>query len=80
MKERQSLAHVGWECKYHLVFVAKYRRKVLYGRTRQQIGKILQQLCRQKEWRFSKDMRCLTRPYDIEDFPEVQCCDGCQGT
>ncbi len=37
-----------WECKYHLVFVPKYRRKVLYGRTRRQIGKILRQLCRQK--------------------------------
>jgi len=48
MKEWQSLAHVRWECKYHLVFVPKYRRKVLYGRTRPQIGRILQQLCRQK--------------------------------
>ncbi len=48
MKEWQSLAHVRWECKYHLVFVPKYRRKVLYGRMRRQIGKILQQLCRQK--------------------------------
>ncbi len=46
MKEWQSLAHVRWEGKYHLVFVPKYRRKVLYGRTRRQIGKILQQLCR----------------------------------
>ena len=48
MKEWQSLAHVRWECKYHVVFVPKYRKKVIYGRTRKQIGRILRQLCRQK--------------------------------
>ena len=48
MKEWQSLAHVRWECKYHLVFVPKYRKKVMYGRTRKQIGTILRQLCWQK--------------------------------
>ena len=48
MKEWQSLAHVRWECKYHVVFVPKYRKKVMYGRTRKVLGKILRQLCRQK--------------------------------
>ncbi len=48
MKEWQNLAHVRWECKYHIVFVPKYRKKVLYGRTRKQMGQILRQLCRQK--------------------------------
>ncbi len=48
MKAWQSLAHVSWECKYHLVFVPKYRKKVLSGRTRRQLGHILRQLCRQK--------------------------------
>ena len=48
MKEWQSSAHVKWECKYHIVIVPKYRRKVLFGKTRKQIGKILRQLCRQK--------------------------------
>ena len=48
MKEWQSLAHVRWECKYHIVFVPKYRKKVLYGLTRRQVGQILRQLCRQK--------------------------------
>ena len=49
MQEYQSLSHVRWECKYHIVFVPKYRKKVLYGRTRQRIGRIFHQLCRQKE-------------------------------
>ena len=48
MKQWQSLAHVRWECKYHVVFVPKYRRKVMFGRRRKQVGTILRQLCRQK--------------------------------
>ena len=49
MHEWQSLSHVKWECKYHVVFVPKYRRKVLYGRLRGQVGAILRDLCVQKE-------------------------------
>ena len=48
MHEWQSLSHVRWECKYHVVFIPKYRRKVLYGQLRQRIGPILRELCRQK--------------------------------
>ena len=48
MKDWRSQAHVKWECKYHVVIVPKYRKKVLYGRVRRQIGKILRELCRQK--------------------------------
>ena len=49
MREGQSLAHVKWECKYHVVIVPKYRRKVLFGRVRKRLGNIFRQLCRQKE-------------------------------
>jgi putative transposase len=49
MKEWQSSAHVKWECKYHIVIVPKYRKKVMYGRTRKEIGKVIRQLCRQKD-------------------------------
>ena len=49
MKDCRSQAHVKWDCKYHVVILPKYRRKVLYGRLRQQIGGILRELCRQKE-------------------------------
>jgi len=48
MHEWQSLAHVKWECKYHVVFIPKYRRKVLYGKMRRAVGMILRELCRQK--------------------------------
>ena len=49
MKDWQSEAHVKWECKYHVVFVPKYRRKEFFGRFRPQIGRILRELCRQKD-------------------------------
>jgi putative transposase len=48
MHEWQSLSHVRWECKYHVVIIPKYRRKVLYGRLRRRIGLILWELCRQR--------------------------------
>jgi putative transposase len=49
MKDWQSQAHVRWDCKFHVVILPKYRQKVLYGKLRRRIGKILRDLCRQKE-------------------------------
>ena len=49
MHEWQSQSHVRWECKYQVVIIPKYRRKVFYGRLRHQIGPILGDLCRQRE-------------------------------
>ena len=43
-----SLSHTSWNCKYHIVFAPKYRRKVFYGNNRLEIGKILRELCRWK--------------------------------
>lgn len=48
MHEWESLSHVRWECKYHVVIVPKYRRKVIYGKLRRQVGAILRDLCRQR--------------------------------
>jgi len=48
MDEWQSLAHVRWECKYHVVIIPKYRHKVFYGKRRSGIGRILGELCRQR--------------------------------
>jgi putative transposase len=48
MHDFESLSHVRWECKYHVVFIPKYRQKVLYGKLRRGIGRILRQLCEQR--------------------------------
>ena len=48
MHDWESLSHVRWECKYHVVIIPKYRRKMLYGKLRAKIGSILRDLCKQK--------------------------------
>ena len=48
MHEWQSLSHVRWDCKYHVVIMPKFRRKVFDGKLRKQIGVILRELCRQR--------------------------------
>ena len=48
MDDIKSLAHTKWNCKYHVVFAPKYRRKVFYEEKRLEIGAILRELCRWK--------------------------------
>ena len=48
MDDVRSLAHTKWNCKYHVVFAPKYRRKVFYEEKRLEIGAILRELCRWK--------------------------------
>ena len=47
--DTNKLSHTAWECKYHIVFAPKYRRKVIYGNIREDIGKILRELCDRKQ-------------------------------
>lgn len=49
MKDTESLCHTRWECKYHVVWIPKCRRKVLYGELRKHLGEYFHELCRQKE-------------------------------
>jgi putative transposase len=46
--DKESLAHSAWNCKYHIVFAPKYRRQIVYGRLKADIGKILRLLCQRK--------------------------------
>jgi len=49
MQTYETLKHSTWECKYHIVFIPKYRKKVLYGQVRRELGPVLRELARQKE-------------------------------
>lgn len=51
MKEYQTLSHSVWECKYHIVFIPKYRQKRLYGEIRRELGDMFHKLSHQKECR-----------------------------
>ena len=48
MKDINSLSHSRWRCKYHIVFAPKYRRQVIYGKIKADVGKILRELCERK--------------------------------
>ena len=49
MSEYQTLAHTTWECKYHVVFIPKYRRKGLYKELRKDLGVVFKGLAQQRE-------------------------------
>src|SRR5215470_3203733 len=49
MKNTQSLAHTQWECKYHVVWIPKYRRKKLFVEIRRELGPVLRELAKHKE-------------------------------
>ena len=54
MDELRSLSHTKWDCKYHVVFIPKCRRKTLYGQLRQHLGEVFRNLARQKECRIEE--------------------------
>src|SRR6056297_2057099 len=49
MRQVSSLNHARWECRYHIVFIPKYRRKTLFGQIRRGLGEVFHRLARQKE-------------------------------
>ena len=51
MKDYRSLSHTKWDCKYHVVFIPKYRRKRIFGKLRGHLGEILHELAKQKQSR-----------------------------
>ena len=68
MNDINSLSHTKWNCKYHIVFAPKYRRKVFYREKRAVIGKILRQLC---EWKGIKILAAEACPDHIHLFVEI---------
>lgn len=49
MREVNSLNHTRWECKYHIVFIPKYRKKAIFGQIRKELGEVFHRLARQRE-------------------------------
>ena len=54
MNDYESLNHTRWECKYHVVFIPKCRRKALYGELRRNLGEVLRELASQKDCRIEE--------------------------
>ena len=64
-----SLSHSKWNCKYHIVFAPKYRRRVIYGRIKKDIGKILRQLCEFKGVKIIQGEMCPDHVHMLVEIP-----------
>ena len=69
MNDNKSLAHSKWNCKYHIVFAPKYRRKEVYGKLRVDIGTILRKLCDQKGVEIIEAEACVDHIHMLVSIP-----------
>ena len=69
MNDKQSLAHTTWNCKYHIVFAPKYRRKVFYKEKRIEVGKILRMLCERKKIKIVEAEVCPDHVHMLVEIP-----------
>ena len=67
--EIKSLAHSKYRCQYHIVFAPKYRRKVIYGKLRKDIGEILRKLCEQKNVEIIEAEACVDHIHMLVSIP-----------
>jgi len=65
----QSLAHTKWECKYHIVFAPKYRRQVIYGKIKADIGIMLRKLCEYKQMEILEAEACKDHIHMLVSIP-----------
>lgn len=69
MTETHTLSHTTWNCKYHIVFAPKYRRKIFFGEKRQEIGAMLRQLCKWKEVNILEAEVCPDHVHMLVEIP-----------
>ena len=69
MGNYDSLSHTKYECKYHIVFIPKYRRKKLYGEIRQYLGKELKRLAEQKESKILEGHLVIDHVHILMEIP-----------
>ena len=67
--DKNSLAHTRWNCKYHIVFAPKFRRKEIYGKYKADIGKILRELCEWKEVEIIEAHACIDHIHMYVSIP-----------
>ena len=67
--DKNSLAHTSWNCKYHVVFAPKYRRQIIYGRLKNEIGKILRILCERKGVEIIEAQACPDHIHMLVSIP-----------
>ena len=68
-EEKNSLSHTSWKCKYHIVFAPKFRRQVIYGRLKVDIGKVLRTLCERKQVKIDEAELCPDHIHMLVNIP-----------
>ena len=68
-RNNNTLAHTSWNCKYHIVFAPKFRRKVFYGEKRTEIGAILRKLCEWKQVNILEAEVCPDHVHMLVEIP-----------
>lgn len=79
MKDMNSLSHTSWNCKYHVVFAPKYRRKAFYGNRRLEIGKILIKLCEWEGVNIIEAEVCVDHVHMLLEIPPKMSVSGFMG-
>ena len=79
MDDTKSLAHTKWNCKYHIVFAPKYRRKIIYGKLKTEIGKILRELCNWKGINILEAEMCPDHVHMLVEIPPKMSVSGFVG-
>ena len=74
-----SLAHTKWNCKYHVVFAPKFRRKIIYNQLRSDIGKIIRMLCERKEIKIIEAELCPDHVHMLISIPPKMSVSGAIG-
>jgi len=65
----QSLSHTRWKCQYHIVFIPKYRRRVMYGKVRADVREIIKTLCRYKKIEIIEGAVCVDHVHLCVSIP-----------
>ena len=78
-EEIDSLAHTRWNCKYHIVFAPKYRRKAFYEARRLEVGKILRDLCEWKGVNIIEAEVCVDHVHMLIEIPSKMSVSGFMG-
>ena len=69
MSDARSLAHSVWECKYHIIWIPKCRKKILYGKVAKYLGKIFRELAQQRESRIVEGHLCPDHIHMLIEIP-----------
>ena len=69
MKEYNKLSHTTWDCKYHVVFIPKYRKKVLYGKVRNFLGEVFHNLASHRESKIEKGHMVIDHVHMLISIP-----------